>query len=156
MPRISFSKRELGFKLCKLLFWKCADSLNHQNCFLNLFCYISELCAFQLTEMYGLHVPPCEFQQKYVENVSKLMNARQIYNGVVATHNPKRIRYCMIRENTFVLLNCADSESKLTDFYDSSKILLFFPRKIQTKIKVDFEFFEIKWNKSIWSNWTLG
>lgn len=89
--------------------------------------------------MYGLHVPPSEFQQKYVENVSKLMNTRQIYNGVVATHNPKRIRYCMIRENTFVLLNCADSESKLTDFYDSSKILLFYSQ-IKKTVSVDSNF----------------
>lgn len=80
-----------------------------------------DLCAFQLTEMYGLHVPASEFQQKYVEGVAKLMNSRHIYNGVVATHDTKRLRNCMIRPNTFVLLNCADDESKLTDFYDSKE-----------------------------------
>lgn len=78
-----------------------------------------ELTAYQLVEMYGLVVEPAQFQDKYVNPVTKLMNARRIYHGVVASHTINRLRNCMIRPDTFVLLNCAESESKLTDFYDS-------------------------------------
>lgn len=74
--------------------------------------------AFQLTEMYGLQVPTQHFYENYVQHVPKLMDIRRIYHGEVATPNVCRLRNCMIRPDTYILLNCADSEKKLSDFYD--------------------------------------
>ncbi|XP_053401932.1 uncharacterized protein LOC123548844 [Mercenaria mercenaria] len=81
----------------------------------------ADVCAFQLSEMYGLNVSNSEFYENYVKHVPKLMNIRHIYHGVVATYKVSRIRNCMIRPDTYVLLFCADSEKKLTDFYDSAE-----------------------------------
>lgn len=80
-----------------------------------------DLKAFQLTEMYGLMVPPEDFQKNYVNDVAKLMNERHIYHGIVATHHLQRLRNCMIRPDTYILLNGADCESKLKEFYDSGE-----------------------------------
>lgn len=92
-----------------------SDCLNFNNSF------YADLRACQLTEMHGLMVDPANFQENYVNHVTKLMNAKQIYHGVIASNKVNRLRNCMIRPETFVLLNCADSESKLKQFYDSRK-----------------------------------
>jgi len=79
-----------------------------------------DLRAFQLTEMHGLMVDPGVFQREYVEPAAQLMNARSIYHGVSATQAVTRVRNCMIRPETFVLVNCADSEDKLLkDVFES-------------------------------------
>lgn len=78
------------------------------------------LKAFQLTEMYGLMVSPEDFQKNYVNNVTKLMNSRRIYHGILASHQVQRLRNCRIRPDTYILLNGADCESKLKEFYDSA------------------------------------
>ncbi|KAL4235078.1 hypothetical protein ACF0H5_006716 [Mactra antiquata] len=79
------------------------------------------LSAFQLTEMYGLQCSPSEFNEKYVSPVTQCLNKRRIYHGVVATNHVNRLRNCMIRPDTYVLLYCAEDECKLTDFYDSAE-----------------------------------
>lgn len=92
-----------------------------QRSFLHVVYQFPDLSAFQLTEMHGLMVNPSDFQENYVNHVTKLMNAKRIYHGVVASNKVTRTRNCMIRPETFVLLNCADSEEKLKEFYDSCK-----------------------------------
>ena len=82
---------------------------------------ISEVTSFQLTELYGLMVPPDEFEEKYVNPVVKKLNSRRIYHGLLATHKVNRLRNCMLRPDTYILLHCADSLDKLKSFYDSSK-----------------------------------
>ena len=84
-------------------------------------CTVSELRAYQLTEMHGLMVDPGHFQTNYVNHVTKIMNAKRIYHGVVASNSVTRMRNCMVRPDTFILLNCADSEAKLKEVYDSRK-----------------------------------
>ncbi|WAR12243.1 hypothetical protein MAR_026423 [Mya arenaria] len=80
-----------------------------------------DLRAFQLTELHGLMVDPAVFKQEYVDPVAKLMNAHRIYHGVAATHSITRVRNCMLRPDTYVLVNSAESEQKLMkDFYESA------------------------------------
>ena len=80
---------------------------------------ISELTAFQLTEMHGLMTSPEEFQAQYVTPVAKKLNEHRIYHGVVASQKINRLRNCMLRPDTFVVLHCAESPEKLKKFYDS-------------------------------------
>lgn len=78
------------------------------------------LTAFQLTEMHGLLTSPEEFQEHYVTPVAKKLNEHRIYHGVVASNHINRLRNCMLRPDTFVVLHCAESPEKLKKFYDST------------------------------------
>ena len=69
--------------------------------------------------MHGLMTSPEDFQTQYVKPVAKKLNERTIYHGVIATHKVNRLRNCMLRPDTYVLIHCADSIDKLKAFYDS-------------------------------------
>lgn len=103
-----------------------------------------ELQSFQLTEMYGLMVNPDQFQDNYVNHVTKLMNAKRIYHGVIASHQVSRLRNCMIRPDTFVLVNCADSEAKLKEFYDSAEYSKFKDYRQRAVAETDSCFFTLR------------
>ena len=81
--------------------------------------FFLDVKAFQLTEMHGLMTSPEDFQTQYVKPVAKKLNERTIYHGVIATHKVNRLRNCMLRPDTYVLIHCADSIDKLKAFYDS-------------------------------------
>lgn len=78
-----------------------------------------ELTACQMMELYALQVDSKQFKEKYVLPVTKLLNARRIHHGVVATADVSIRRNCMIRPHTFILLNFANNEKTLREFYDS-------------------------------------
>lgn len=105
---------------------------------------LEDVKAFQMTEMHGLMASPDEFQEHYVKPVAKKLNERTIYHGVIATHKVNRLRNCMLRPDTYVLIHCADSIDKLKAFYDSPEYSEYREYRQKRVAETDSCFFTIK------------
>lgn len=109
-------------------------------------CYVplEDVKAFQLTEMHGLLTSPEDFQEQYVKPVARKLNENMIYHGVIATHKVNRLRNCMLRPDTYVLIHCADSIDKLKAFYDSPEYSQYRDYRQKCVAETDSCFFTIK------------